>query len=258
MNLVIGVGVPFARLSDLGVVTENVTSSLRASTDGTFKRSRGRVRSLVRRSVVLGSMALVALLVAVPTFRHFWKGWNPFATKTVDRTQPVLLSALSNLSDYRAASAQFTVVVDLEDDAKWFPSAVRGERTIMLASGSVDAGVDLADLGASALTIDEAAKSVVVRLPHATLRKAHLDLANTTVVQHKRGLLDRIGSAIGDAPDGEETALQVAQKKLEEAARKSTVLSVAETNTTTMMTSLIRGLGYDKVTVTFVDTPASY
>lgn len=202
-------------------------------------------------------MTVVALVAGVTVLGQFWKAWNPFATTTVDRTQPVLLSAIANLSDYRAASAQFTVVVDLEDDAKWLPSAVRGERTIMLASGSVDAGVDLSKLGPSALTIDESNKSVVIRLPHATLRKAELDLANTTVVQHKRGLLDRIGSAIGDAPKGENVALRAAQKKLEEAAQKSTVLSVAEANTTTMMTSLIRGLGYNTVTVTFVDDPAT-
>jgi Protein of unknown function (DUF4230) len=122
---------------------------------------------------------------------------------------------------------------------------------VLLASGSVDAGVDLSGLGASAFTIDEVTKSVVLRLPHAKLRKAELDLANTTVVQHKRGILDRVGSAFGDAPKGENKALRLAQTKLEKAAKESTVLAVAETNTTTMMTSLVRGLGYNTVTVQF-------
>jgi Protein of unknown function (DUF4230) len=213
---------------------------------------RSPVRSALGRS--FGKWAALATVFAVLAFvgvPRLWRGFNPMASKKVDRTQPALLSAISNLSDYRAASAQFTVVVDIEDDAKWLPAAVRGERTVLLASGSVDAGVDLSGLGASAFTIDEVTKSVVLRLPHAKLRKAELDLANTTVVQHKRGILDRVGSAFGDAPKGENKALRLAQTKLEKAAKESTVLAVAETNTTTMMTSLIRGLGYKTVTVQF-------
>jgi Protein of unknown function (DUF4230) len=197
-------------------------------------------------------VAVLGVLAAAAVIGQIVKGLNPLAVKRVDRTQPALLSAISNLADYRAASAQFTVVVDIEDDAKWLPAAVRGERTVMLATGSVDAGVNLAGLGASAFTIDDVAKSVVLRLPHATLRKAELDLANTTVVQHKRGILDRVGSAIGDAPKGENKALRLAQTKLEKAAKDSTVLAVAEANTTTMMTSLVRGLGYNTVRIEFV------
>jgi Protein of unknown function (DUF4230) len=218
----------------------------------TFKRTP--VRSAVGRSFGkwIAVIAVLVVLGLAGVVGQLLKDINPLAVKKVDRTQPALLSAISNLSDYRAASAQFTVVVDIEDDAKWLPAAVRGERTVMLASGSVDAGVNLAGLDSSALTIDEATKSVVMRLPHATLRKAQLDLANTTVVQHKRGLLDRVGSAIGDAPKGENKALRIAQTKLEKAAKESTVLTVAEANTTTMMTSLVRGLGYNTVRVEFV------
>jgi Protein of unknown function (DUF4230) len=211
-----------------------------------FGRSVGRS---IGKWTALATVFAVLAFVAVP---RLWRGFNPMASKKVDRTQPALLSAISNLSDYRAASAQFTVVVDIEDDAKWLPAAVRGERTVLLASGSVDAGVDLSGLGASSITIDEVTKSVVLRLPHAKLRKAELDLGNTTVVQHKRGILDRVGSAFGDAPKGENRALKLAQTKLENAAKASTVLAVAETNTTTMMTSLVRGLGYNTVRIEFV------
>jgi Protein of unknown function (DUF4230) len=218
----------------------------------TFKRTP--VGATIRRSFGrwIAVIAVLAVLAVAGVFGQLLKGINPLAVKKVDRTRPALLSAIANLSDYRAASAQFTVVVDIEDDAKWLPAAVRGERTVLLASGSVDAGVDLSGLGASAFTIDEVAKSVVLRLPHATLRKAELDLANTTVVQHKRGILDRVGSAFGDAPNGENKAMKLAQTKLEKAAKASTVLAVAETNTTTMMTSLVRGLGYNTVRVEFV------
>jgi hypothetical protein len=237
------------------VSTNEAADLVDVDVDSSLRRiNRAPVRSAIGRSFGkwIAVIAVLTVLATAGVIGQLLKDINPLAVKKIDRTQPALLSAISNLSDYRAASAQFTVVVDIEHDAKWLPAAVRGERTVMLASGSVDAGVNLAGLATSAFTIDEATKSVVLRLPHATLRKAQLDLASTTVVQHKRGLLDRVGSAIGDAPKGENNALRIAQTKLEKAAKESTVLTVAEANTTTMMTSLVRGLGYNTVRVEFV------
>ena len=43
---------------------------------------------------------------------------NPFGSDTKDRSQPVLLRSLENLSDYHAASANMQVVVDVEEDAR--------------------------------------------------------------------------------------------------------------------------------------------
>jgi hypothetical protein len=47
----------------------------------------------------------------------------------------------------------------------------------------------------------------------------------------------------------------LAEKKLQAAANESTVVAVAETNTKAMMTTLVRGLGFDTVTIEFVDPP---
>ena len=127
----------------------------------------------------------------------------------------------------------------------------------LLASGTVDAGVDLSHLNAAAITVDENRKTATLRLPHATLRKPQLDLANSTIVQHNRGLLDRLGSTFGNAPTGESQALRLAEKKLNAAAKESTVVAVAETNTRAMMTTLVRGLGFDTVIIQFVDPLAA-
>lgn len=219
------------------------------------KTRRAPLRTAVGRSfgkwIALGLVVVVVALAAVPLVGFIAGRINPMAVEKVDRTQPALLAAISGLSDYRAASAQFSVVVDVEEDAKWLPAALRGERTVLLASGSVDAGVDLSVLNERAIVIDEITKSVMIFLPGATLRKAQLDLDNSTVMQHKRGLFDRIGSALGDAPTGDNEAFRLAQKKLEAAAKASTVVATAETNTRAMMTSLVRGLGYENVTVVF-------
>jgi hypothetical protein len=54
--------------------------------------------------------AVVALLVLLPALIP---ALNPFKEETVDRSGPVLLKSLENLSEYRAASANLQVVVDV-------------------------------------------------------------------------------------------------------------------------------------------------
>ena len=75
----------------------------------------------------------------------------PFGTQTVDRSTPTLLTSLADLERYHAATGSFQVVVDLEKDVRWVPSAIRGERTTFLATGSVDAYVDFRGLSGSAV-----------------------------------------------------------------------------------------------------------
>lgn len=212
------------------------------------------VRSAFARS--LGKwLAIGATLVALVSFglpRLVGSLSNPFTQRTVDRSGPALLQSLSNLSRYEAASGRFDVVIDLEKDAKWMPAALRGERTTYLAHGTVSAGVDLAGLDASRIVIDPTAKSVSITVPHAQLGQVHIDTAQSKVIAHRRGLLDRVGQALGDAPATAPELTLTAERSLRAAATQSDVRSLAERNTTTMLTHLANAMGYQKVTVRFV------
>ncbi len=202
-------------------------------------------------ALVLGFAAIV--VVGGPRLLAFFHNSQPFAERTVDRTQPAILQALTDLDDYRAASATFDIVVDVEKDARWMPAALRGERQVMTARGSVDAGVNLAGLSSSAVLVDPISKAITITLPHAAARRPSLDLASTHMVVHQRGLLDRIGSAVGSAPSGEKSLLALAETKLADAARASDVTTRAEQNTRAMITALVTGLGHPNVRVNFAD-----
>ncbi|HET7489408.1 MAG TPA: DUF4230 domain-containing protein [Acidimicrobiales bacterium] len=215
------------------------------------ERRAGPLRTLVVGAlVVAGALSIGSSLHLLPSLH------NPFGTHSVDRSQPALLKAVQDLSDYHAASGNFQVVVDVEKDAKFMPSFVRGERTLFVASGTVDAFVDFAGLGSGAVTVSPDGHGVTVALPHARLADPRIDPEASRVVTRQRGVLDRLGGVFTDTPTGERQLYLLAEKKVGAAAAGGGVRERAEANTRTMLEGMLRSLGYTDVTVTFGDPGA--
>lgn len=207
------------------------------------------------RAVTAG--AVVALLVLVPgrLLDLLPSLRNPFTTEAVDRTQPAVLHALEDLSRYQAATGQFQVIVDLEKDARFLPDFIRGERTLFVASGSVDASVDFSGLDGGAISVSADKDAVQISLPAARLSKPRVDPGASRVVSRDRGLLDRVGSMFSDNPTSERQLYLLAEKRLSTAARAGGVAERAEENTRTMLKTMLRALGFSNVNVTFASTP---
>lgn len=83
---------------------------------------------------------------------------------TVDRTQTPVLQRIAKLNQFTAATGTFQVIVDIEDDVGGLPSILAGERTLMVASGEVEAEVDFTGLKSDAIVVDDADGSVVVTI----------------------------------------------------------------------------------------------
>ena len=207
--------------------------------------------------LLVSVLALGALVVGVAKVGDFLPSFsNPFGTQTVDRTQPALLQALEDLSEYRAASGNFQVIVDLEKDARYLPDFVRGQRTLFVGSGSVDAVVDFAGLDQRAVAVSEDRRSVTIALPKPRLTDAAVDPERSHVVSRERGLLDRIGGVFSDSPTSERELYVLAGNKMRAAAGESDLLARAEQNTTSMLQTLVRSLGFEHVAVSFTPSAA--
>ena len=203
--------------------------------------------------------ALIAVAVAVVLLvgvRDWLPGLipsfpNPFASETVDRSRPAVLQSLRDLSEYRAASGHYEVVVDIERDTP-LPAPLLGERTLFVAVGDVDAGVDFSGLDEDAVDVSEDRSEATILLPEPQVDRPRLDLEGSYVYDRRRGVFNEIGSLFSDDADAQREIYLAAERRLAEAAEQNDALRErARVNTRAMLESLLRALGFDTVAVRF-------
>lgn len=210
-----------------------------------FKQVRRRTRSVYAAGAVTAGLLIAAAVVAVQLIG------NPFATTTVDRSLPPLLTELRDLADFHAAQGQFEVTVDREDDVALLPSVIAGERVQYAALGSVDAVVDFGALTEHGVAADREGGTVTLTLPSPVLAAPVLDLEHSHVMNRDRGLLDRLGGLFSDSPTSEHDLQQAAAQQIAAAAEASGLRERAEQNTRVMLASMLGALGYHDVSVVF-------
>jgi hypothetical protein len=212
-----------------------------------------------RRPSLLGALGLAGIALLVVVGLSVASGWldlgKLFSTRTTDRSAPVILHRLRNLSSYNASSGTFSVTVDVEKDVSIIPQFLAGSRVIYSGYGTVDAAVDLGAIDPQHVTRSPDG-TLVVTLPHATLEGAVLDPKHSHVMNRDRGLFDRIGGIFVDNPTSERALENAAVVKINRAAKKTNLVARAERNTEAMVTRLGAAAGVDQVDVRFTDLPA--
>ena len=211
-------------------------------------RAGGIVAAIVAMLVLVLVLSAVHLL---PQLR------NPFAETTTVRSQPVILKSITNLSRYEAASGSFQVVVDLTKRSSLIPSFLEGSETLFVGQGTDIAFVDFSQLKSHAITMNADRTSVAVTLPKPQLQPAVLNVSQSYVYAQQQGLFNRIGNFFSGNPNSQQQVYQIAQQKIQAAARQSPLLTEAQKNTEGMLTGMLTSLGFQRVTVAFGAPPAS-
>jgi hypothetical protein len=236
-----------------------MTSDTDAQTRRIPGRGATRIAGEIRRGMV-GSVVGVAVVLLVALLALFGLArlthW-PFGSEERDRSGPAVLTAMRDLSEYHAATGQYQVVIDIQQDAKFLPDIIKGKRTIFLAIGSVDSYVDFRKLGDDAVSVSPDRKSVSITLPRAQLSKPNVDPDQSRVLNQDLGVIDRLGNLFSDQPNPQNQQMyQVAEQRLADAARQVGLQKRAEDNTRATLDKLMRSLGFTTVDITFVNPAA--
>ncbi|HUQ61823.1 DUF4230 domain-containing protein [Lentzea sp.] len=187
----------------------------------------------------LVAAVLIILGSAVFVFGQF----KPFGDEeTIDRSQPAMLKSVRDLSQFHAAAGEFQVVLDIENDVKWVPAALAGERTLFVAAGSVNAFVDFGTLKDDGLVVSPDRKTVELRLPKPQLDKPNMHHDRSYIFSQERGLVNDLQALAG--PPDQQRFYVAAEAKLAEAAKQSELLKRAEDNTRVMLTGMLQSLGF--------------
>jgi hypothetical protein len=201
--------------------------------------------------IVAAIVAVLVLILVLSAVHLLPQLRNPFAETTTVRSQPVILKSITNLSRYEAASGSFQVVVDLTKRSSLIPSFLEGSETLFIGQGTDIAFVDFATLKNGAITVNADRTSVTVTLPKPQLQPAVLNVSQSYVYAEQQGLFNRIGNFFSGNPNSQQQVYQIAQQKIETAAKQSPLLADAQKNTEGMLTGMLTSLGFQHVTVTF-------
>ncbi|MFJ1767814.1 DUF4230 domain-containing protein [Amycolatopsis sp. NPDC088138] len=199
--------------------------------------------------VLVGAVLVGSAVHLLPQLR------NPFAEHTEEHSGPVLLQSIVELSRYEAASGSFQVVVDITTSSA-LPSFLVGSDTLFIGVGTDNAFVDFSKLKGDAVKVSDDRQSATITLGHAQLEPATLDVHESHVYAEKQGLFTKINEFLSGNPNSQQALYELAQKQIQAAAAKSTLLADAERNTKAMLVGLLQSLGFKNITVNYAENPA--
>jgi hypothetical protein len=211
-----------------------------------------------RRDVPWGLIGLGVVILVIFLGINWVRGvvpdfHNPFKAQTVDRSGPAVLKSLQNLAQYRAATGNFQQIVDLQKDTP-LPDELLGSRTLYIAYGSVDATVDFTNLDGDAVDVSGDRRTATITLPRPRLSGARIDPTRSYVYDQNEGALNKIGDLFSSNDHNQQELNVLAARKIETAAQQgSGLIARARENTRTMLSTLLRALGFTSVNVVYED-----
>jgi hypothetical protein len=184
---------------------------------------------------VAGLLVAAAVLLAVK-----WSGVYGGGLR-FDPSPPAVVRQIRSLQ--RLETVVYTVdkIVAGGYENKYLPRMLAGDRLLLVVYGDATAGVDLGHVDTSSLSV--AGRSVTLALPTAELFSTRIDNDRTRVYSRETGLFSRVD------PDLETEVRKEAERQVHQAALDGGILTTASANAVTTLTSFLKGLGFENVTV---------
>jgi hypothetical protein len=182
---------------------------------------------------------MVVARQAAPSFWNGRAGWLLGRSTKIDVSQPTVVNKIQQLQRLETVVYTMDKVVSGEKASPVLPNFLAGDRLLMVVHGEVVAGVDFRGLTSGDVAVEE--RKVVLRLPSAQVFSTRVDNERTKVYSRQTGLLVPVD------PNLETQVRQEAERQMLEAALLDGILKTANTNARSTLTSLLQGLGFERV-----------
>ena len=181
--------------------------------------------------------ALIAMRAESGPLERLWSALSGRNTRIT--SQPTVVDRIQQLQRLETVVYTMDKIVSGEKDNPFLPDFLAGDRLLMLVHGQVVAGIDFSRLRSGDITI--VGKDVRVRLPQPQIFITRVDESRTRVYSRQTGLLVRVD------PNLETQVRQEGERELQAAALADGILRTAQQNASSTITSLLQGLGFEKV-----------
>ena len=198
------------------------------------------VLGLVLGIVAVGSVGWV-MLSRTSGRALLSRAWSAMTGRTlsIDVSQPTVVDRIQRLQRLETVVYTMDKLVTGAKENPIFPDFLAGDRLLMLVHGEVVAGIDFSSLKPGDVRVD--GKEVRLHLPASQVFSTRLDSEKTRVYSRQTGLL------VPTDPNLETQVRQEGERELQAAALADGILRTAQQNASSTITSLLQGLGFEKV-----------
>jgi hypothetical protein len=202
--------------------------------------ARRRITAALFLGIALGVLGLVMIArQAAPSFWNSWAGRLLARSTKIDVSQTTVVNKIQQLQRLETVVYTMDKVVSGEKENPILPNFLAGDRLLMVVHGEVVAGVDFSGMKTGDVSVEE--RKVILHLPSAQVFSTRIDNERTKVYSRQTGLLVPVD------PDLETQVRQEAERQLQQAALLDGILKTANTNARSTLTSLLQGLGFERV-----------
>ena len=169
---------------------------------------------------------------------HAWSALTG-RTLSIDVSQPTVVDRIQRLQRLETVVYTMDKLVTGAKENPIFPDFLAGDRLLMLVHGEVVAGIDFSDLKPGDVSVN--GKQIHLHIPAPQIFRTRIDSAKTRVYSRQTGLL------VSTDPNLETQVRQEAERQLQEAAMADGILRNAQQNAISTLSSLLQGLGFEKI-----------
>src|SRR6202040_509309 len=155
--------------------------------------------------------------------------------------QPTVVRQIQRLQKLETVSYTMDKIIGGARDNPYLPKFLAGDRILLVVHGEVIAGVNLANIKSSDVSVQ--GHNISLRLPPAEVFSTRIDNAKSRVYSRDTGLFS------SPDPNLESEVREEAERQLQQSAMVDGILKSADQNARNTVTGMLTGLGFTQVTL---------